>query len=296
MEISRLAQEQRALRRVATLVASEASPESVFMAVSAECARVLGVSASSVWRYEGDDTATVVGRYNRDGIDSFPLGARLFVDETTSMGLARETAAPARVEDWGTSEGELAGLMLQLGYRSTVSAPIIVAGTLWGAVTIGSADPLPSNTEFRLSAFCDLVSLAVASAQAREDLQTSRARIVRAGDEQRRRLERNLHDGAQQRLVAATLLLRVAQAQLDKDRDGGDASCSRTPPASSTPGSRSCASSHAGSTRAHSPSTGSAAHCCRSRTACRCRSRSPSRRSGSTSTWRRPRTSSSRKA
>ena len=177
------------------------------------------VTASSVWRYEGDDTATVVGRYNRDGIDSFPLGARLYVDETTSMGLARETAAPARVEDWGTAEGELAGLMLQLGYRSTVSAPIIVAGNLWGAVTIGSADPLPANTEFRLSAFCDLVSLAVASAQAREDLQTSRARIVRAGDEQRRRLERNLHDGAQQRLVAATLLLRVAQAQLDKDRE-----------------------------------------------------------------------------
>ena len=133
------------------------------------------------------------------------------------MGRARETAAPARVEDWGSSEGEFAELMLRLGYRSTVSAPIIVAGTLWGSVTIGSADPLPTNTEFRLAAFCDLVSLAVASAQAREDLQTSRARIVRAGDEQRRKLERNLHDGAQQRLVAATLLLRVAQAQLDKD-------------------------------------------------------------------------------
>jgi PAS domain S-box-containing protein len=217
VEVGQLAQEQRALRRVATLVASEASPERVFMAVSEECARVLGVTASSVWRYEGDDTATVVGRHNRDGIDTFPLGARLHVDESTSMGRARETAAPARVEDWGGTEGEFAELMLRLGYRSTVSAPIIVAGTLWGSVTIGSADPLPANTEFRLAAFCDLVSLAVASAQAREDLQTSRARIVRAGDEQRRRLERNLHDGAQQRLVAATLLLRVAQAQLDKD-------------------------------------------------------------------------------
>jgi len=217
VEVGQLAQEQRALRRVATLVASEASPERVFMAVSEECARVLGVSASSVWRYEGDDTATVVGRHNRDGIDTFPIGARLYVDETTAMGRARETAAPARVEDWGAAEGEFAELMLRIGYRSTVAAPIIVAGSLWGAVTIGSADPLPANTEVRLAAFCDLVSLAVASAQAREDLQTSRARIVRAGDEQRRRLERNLHDGAQQRLVAATLLLRVAQAQLEKD-------------------------------------------------------------------------------
>ena len=141
------------------------------------------------------------------------------MDESTSIGRARETAAPARVEDWGSAEGEFAELMLRLGYRSTVSAPIIVAGKLWGAVTIGSADPLPADAEFRLAAFCDLVSLAVASAQAREDLQRSRARIVRAGDEQRRRLERNLHDGAQQRLVAATLLLRVAQAQLDKDME-----------------------------------------------------------------------------
>ena len=217
VEVGRLAQEQRGLRRVATLVASEASPERVFMAVSTECARALEVGASSVWRYEGDDTATVVGGYNRDGIDPFPLGTRLYVAETTLIGRVRETGLPARVDDWGSTEGVFRELMLQVGYRSTVAAPIIVAGTLWGAVTISSAEKLPADAEPRLAAFCDLVSLAVASAQAREDLQSSRARIVRAGDEQRRRLERNLHDGAQQRLVAATLLLRVAQARLDSD-------------------------------------------------------------------------------
>jgi PAS domain S-box-containing protein len=216
-EVGQLAQEQRALRRVATLVASEASPERVFMAVSAECARVLGVTTSAVWRYEGDDTATVVGRHNRDGIDPFPIGTRLYADESTSIGLARETGAPARVEDWGSARGELAEMLVRSGYRSTVAAPIIVAGTLWGAVTIGGAEPLPPTAEVRLAAFCDLVSLPVASAQAREDLQTSRARIVRAGDDQRRRLERNLHDGAQQRLVAATLLLRLAQTRLETD-------------------------------------------------------------------------------
>jgi PAS domain S-box-containing protein len=217
VEVSRLAQEQRALRRVATLVASEASPERVFMAVSAECARVLEVNASSVWRYEGDDTATVVAGFNRDGIDPFPLGTRLFVETTTLIGHTRETGLPSRVDDWGTAEGEYKELMLRIGYRSTVAAPILVAGTLWGAVTVSSAETLPANAEVRLAAFCDLVSLAVASAQAREDLQTSRSRIVRAGDEQRRRLERNLHDGAQQRLVAATLLLRVAQAKLEAE-------------------------------------------------------------------------------
>ncbi len=218
VEVGQLAQEQRSLRRVATLVASEASPERVFTAVSEETARVLEVSASFVWRYEGDDTATIVGRYNRDGIETFPVGTRILADgETTAIGRVRESSAPVRVDDWGAVGGSFAELMLRTGYRSTVAAPIVVAGTLWGAVSIGSAEPLPPGSEIRLGAFCELVSLAVASAQARADLQASRARIVRAGDEQRRRLERNLHDGAQQRLVAATLLLRVAQSRLDTD-------------------------------------------------------------------------------
>src|SRR5207244_3476671 len=104
---------------------------------------------------------------------------------------------------------------MRIGYRSTVSAPIVVAGILWGAVAIASAEPLPPESEGRLGAFCELVSLAVASAQARDDLRSSRARIVRAGDEQRRKLERNLHDGAQQRLVSLALTLRLARRQVE---------------------------------------------------------------------------------
>src|SRR5215217_1068210 len=169
-EIGRLATEQRALRRVATLVASEVSPERVFTAVSEGCAHVLEVNAS--------------------------------------------TAAPARVDDWGGLEGEIADAMFRTGYRSTAAAPIVVAGVLWGSVAIASEDPLPADSENRLGAFCELASLAVASAQARADLIASRARVVRAGDEQRRRLERNLHDGAQQRLVSVALMLRLAKARL----------------------------------------------------------------------------------
>jgi signal transduction histidine kinase len=102
-----------------------------------------------------------------------------------------------------------------MNYRSSVSAPIVVAGIIWGAVGIASSEPLPADTEARLAAFCELVSLAVASAQAREDLSASRARLVKAGDEQRRKLERNLHDGAQQRLVSLALTIRLARRQLE---------------------------------------------------------------------------------
>jgi signal transduction histidine kinase len=103
------------------------------------------------------------------------------------------------------------------GYRSTASAPIVVGGILWGAVAIASEEALPPDAETRLGGFCELVSLGVASAQARADLRASRARIVKAGDEQRRKLERNLHDGAQQRLVSLSLQLRLAQAQLSSN-------------------------------------------------------------------------------
>jgi PAS domain S-box-containing protein len=216
-EVSRLATEQRALRRVATLVASEVSPEGVFMAVSEECARVLHVNASIVVRYEGDGTATIVGRHNRDSIQVFGVGERLPAEAHSAVARVRRTGAPARIDDWGGLTGDVADAIFRVGYRSTAAVPIVVAGSLWGAVAIASEDPLPPDSEDRLGAFCELVSLAVASAQARADLIASRARLVRAGDEQRRRLERNLHDGAQQRFVSVLLRLRLAQARLAAD-------------------------------------------------------------------------------
>jgi PAS domain S-box-containing protein len=218
-EIGRLATEQRALRRVATLVASEVSPERVFTAVSEGCARVLEVNASTVVRYEIDGTATVLGRHNRDNIDVFRIGERVRADEDSALARVRRTAAPARIDDWGGLEGDIKEAMFRTGYRSTAAAPIVVAGALWGAVAIASEDPLAPDSENRLGAFCELASLAVASAQARADLNASRARVVRAGDEQRRRLERNLHDGAQQHLVSVAVKLRVARSQLEAKPD-----------------------------------------------------------------------------
>ena len=221
-EVSRLATEQRALRRVATLVASEAQPERVFAAVSDECARVLEVNASAIFRYDADGAATVVGRHDRDNIDVFPIGTRV-VDPHSSVGRVRKTGAPVRIDDWGGITGPTAEAMYRTGYRSTAAAPIQVAGALWGAVGIASEDTLPPSSENRLATFCELISLALASAQARADLVASRARLVRAGDETRRRLERNLHDGAQQRLVSVALTLRLARARLGADEQGAGA-------------------------------------------------------------------------
>jgi PAS domain S-box-containing protein len=216
-EVGRLATEQRALRRVATLAASGTQPERVFTALSEECARVLEVNASAVFRYEDDGTSIVVARHNRDGIGSYAVGERLPADEHSAIGQVRAAGAPVRIDDWGGITGPTAEAMYRSGYRSSAAAPIVVAGELWGALAIANQDRLPAEIEARLGAFCELASLAVASAQARADLIASRARLVRAGDEQRRRLERNLHDGAQQRLVSVALSLRMARSRLEPD-------------------------------------------------------------------------------
>jgi len=152
---------------------------------------------------------------------------RLPASEDSGIGQVLRTGAPARIHDYTERPGVVADNMRQMSYRSSVSAPIVVAGIMWGAVGIASAEPLPADTEARLGAFCELVSLAVASAKAREDLTASRARLVKAGDEQRRKLERNLHDGAQQRLVSLALTIRLVRRQLESNAETAAASLER---------------------------------------------------------------------
>ena len=170
--------------------------------------------------------------------------------ESSAIGRVLRTGAPARIDDWGgvRDQSEIAEAIFRVGYRSSAAAPIVVAGALWGAVAITSEDPLPEDTEDRLGAFCELVSLAVASAQARADLIAAARGSVEAGDEQRRRLERNLHDGAQQHLVSVAVKLRVARTQLEAKPEIAGA-CSTRRCTSSASGSRSCARSPAACTR-----------------------------------------------
>jgi PAS domain S-box-containing protein len=211
-----LADEQAALRRVATVVASEAEPEQVFEVVTEEVGRLLGAQTSNMIRFEPDGSGVVAGGWSTGGARNVPVGTSVALDGPTVAACIRDTGLPQRVDDYAETPGTTADLLRDLGFRSSVGTPIYLGGRLWGTVLVSTVEemPFPEGSEQRIADFAELVSLALANAQARQELDASRARIVRAADEERRRLERNLHDGAQQRLVALSLELRLAERRL----------------------------------------------------------------------------------
>ena len=213
-----LAGEQAALRRIATLVASEAAPSSVFEQVTEEVASLLEAPIASVVRYEADATATVVGTWTEAGSAGIPVGTRLPLDGDSVSARVYRSGRPQRIERYGEG-GTLADRVRSLGYRSSVAAPVTVGGRLWGALVASGRTPqaLPKDSEGRLCDFAELVAQALSNADAYAKLAASRARIVEAGDAERRRLERNLHDGAQQRLVALALQLRLVEGKIEAD-------------------------------------------------------------------------------
>ena len=212
---AQLAEEQGALRRVATLVAGGAEPVAVFSAVAEEVAHVLDVALSAVVRYEPDGTATEVGAWGNE--NPFPVGTSWKLDETVVPALVAATRLPARVSNYAGVPGEVSTVLTRdAGIHSAVGAPILVGGHLWGVMmALATAEqPLPDDTETRLAAFTELIATAISNTTARSELIESRARIVAAGDEARRRIERDLHDGTQQRLVSLALAARAAAAEL----------------------------------------------------------------------------------
>ena len=214
-EITRLAEEQAALRRVATLVARGAPSPEVFDAVIAEVGQVVGADAAVLSRFEPDGTHTLVCGWSRtDGY--VPVGVRLPFQKGTVSAVIFETRGPGRVNSYAGVSGPHGGVVRKLGWRSGVGAPILVEGHLWGVMIVGSTSDrsLPLDTEGRLAEFTELVATAIANAESRAELAASRARIVATADATRRRIERDLHDGAQQQLVSLALELRAAQAAL----------------------------------------------------------------------------------
>ncbi len=212
-EQRRLAEEQAALRRVATLVAGNAPPDEVFQTVTEEVCRLLGLRTAVLHRFEDARTSTIVGKFGELS-SPFDLGSVNELEVGWSSLQVLQTGAPAR-SNYDELEGKVAELRA-LGFRSSVGVPISVAGATWGALVVAlrEGEALPLETERRLEGFAELVALALSSAQARNELAASRSRIVEAGDAERRRIERNLHDGAQQRLVALSVGLRIAQKKI----------------------------------------------------------------------------------
>jgi signal transduction histidine kinase len=219
-QVSELACRQAALRRVATLVARGVSPDEIFAAVANEVANALGVGNATLFRYLDVDFGEIVAAHD-DGPARMPVGARLQLSGDNVAGLVQRTGVTARMDSHEHSAGSAAALIRELGFVSAVGAPIIVDGQLWGSAIVGFNDrePPPPDTEERLTDFAELVATAVANAEARGELIASRARIVTAGDEARRRIERDLHDGAQQSLVALALRVRSLQASWSSEGD-----------------------------------------------------------------------------
>jgi signal transduction histidine kinase len=209
-----LAAEQSALRRVATLVAASPEPEAVFTAVAEEAGRLLHARSAATIRYE-EGHAVTVGRWADADLGGFEIGTAVPLAGSEGLtAIVARTGAPARIEDYTDVRGHAAELMRAHGYHSAVAAPIVVGGRTWGLLLVASAGSLGADAEHRLAGFAELIALALESAEARAELNASRVRILEAGVTERRRLERNLHDGAQQRLVALAVQLRVLEKRL----------------------------------------------------------------------------------
>jgi signal transduction histidine kinase len=226
-ESSRLAEEQAALRRVATLVARGVRPDDVFAAVTEEVGSLIPSSEiTTMLRYEADGTVTVMALWaagkGRQAIEAasdelgvgLQPGVRLPLDEVSVPALVLRTERPARMDDSKRLTGPIAEVSRAARTRFAAGAPIVVDGRLWGVMLTATTEPepLPVAAESRIAEFTALIAAAISNAQSRAELTASRARIVAAADETRRRIEHDLHDGTQQRLVSLALELRTAEA------------------------------------------------------------------------------------
>ena len=217
-----LAEEQAALRRVATLVARGVPPADVFEAIAREAGRLLGVDAMHMGRYDTEGAISVAG-WGRAG-DHLPVGTRVELEGTNVASLVLQSGRPERIDGYSEAGGTTAErLRHRMRVSSSVAVPIVVDGRLWGLMIASSREdrPLPADTESRLLGFTELAEMAISNTEARTELAASRARVVAAADDERRRVVRDLHDGAQQGLVNTVITLKLAHRALE--RGDGDA-------------------------------------------------------------------------
>lgn len=209
----RVVREQASLLRIAMLVARDEPVDALFAAAAEEVATLLGAEVGGVLRYLGGCHAVIAGVHRTGGIRGLPVNAELDFHRTRSaLGQAYRTLQPARMTYDGS---ELSHLMRSTSLRVTVVAPVLLGGEPWGALiaTGSEEESLPAGCEQRLVSLAGLLAQGLENANTREELAASRRRLVEAGDAIRRRLERELHDGAQQHVVALALKLRVAHGR-----------------------------------------------------------------------------------
>ncbi len=219
-EMARLAQEQAALRRVATLVAEGASTAEVFAAVAAKVSEVMHLPVAAVQRYDDDRQTMTMLAASSDRPHPFQPGTRWPLHPSGLAAHVQRTGRAARAQDYADRRGSFAAVARELGLQSVAGAPVIVNGAVWGLMMIASTQaPLPDDAEDRLAEFTELLGTAIANTQSRAELSASRARIVTAADETRRQLERDLHDGIQQRLVSLALKARTIETMTPRPAD-----------------------------------------------------------------------------
>jgi PAS domain S-box-containing protein len=210
-----LTHEQAALRRVATLVAEGHDAGELFDAVAVEVGQLLSADATRLLRYREDGTASIVGSYGAADAE-IGVGSHLRLDRGQLWGRVSQSLSPERTDRLADGSDALAKSLLALGIAAAVAVPIVVSGRPWGAIVAAWKDPnmAGGDTEIRMAQFTELVATAVANAESGAELAASRRRIVAAADEARRRIERDLHDGAQQRLVSTVVVLKLVQQEL----------------------------------------------------------------------------------
>lgn len=216
--LTRYAEEQAALRRVATLVARGTPPAEVFAAVAMEVSRVLGTDGTGLARYEPNNTILVVANHSETGLGP-PVGLRMHFGEGRNVAAdVWRTGEAVRIDDYDAIPGAYAAAIRGFSAYPAAGAPIYVNRRLWGLIVAftpkEAGASLPSDVESRLTEFTELLATAIANTQARTDLMASRARVVVAADQARQRIERDLHDGTQQRLISLALGLRCAEADV----------------------------------------------------------------------------------
>jgi signal transduction histidine kinase len=223
-----LAAEQAALRRVATLVARGVPEHEIFAVVTEEVGRLLGVMSVNLARYEPEGGAVVVGSWGVAPL-LMEIGRRVPLDGANLVTRVAATHESARI-DAGRHAGfglnsPVDALAREREIHTAVGAPIVVDGKLWGLIgALAAGDSrMPPEAEERLTSFAELVGTSIANAESRAELTASRARLVAAGAEVRHRIGRDLHDGAQQRLVHAVITLKLAlRALRNGDSDAVD--------------------------------------------------------------------------